>query len=639
MVDNDVTVRLLLRDEMSAGLKRAQAQVDSLHGRFTSLGNGNPLVGLFDTLDGKAGNLTGQLDRMNTSLARTSGQMRHGLVYGLRDLTLGLTAAAGAATFFGLRAVNSFQHTQAAFSTLTGSMANGQRLYNQLMQLNLQSPFDMQPLAQSAQTLLGFGFTGTNVMPLLRNISNVAAVQQDPNEALTRMALAVGQINQSGTVRAQDLNQLVQAGLPAYSLIPGGHQAIRSGNSMSSAQFIQALSNPSNPQIARYGGAAAAMNNTLSGQWSNLTTEVRQTAIGAFQPLANELVKEMPGLTRTLQGMTRDLAPGFAAIGDDLVKGIERVLPVLEPLVKEGLHGLDIVMRGAAPFVTALQRADPQIVSALDQFFTAVARQEPQLAQLFGELVQLLPLVITDLTDLIPLVTPLLDVVDGLLKFGPAKDVVGGLLTALLAYKTLSGPIGMVLDMKKAIEGLTGAQLANTAVAEADQAANSGGGGLGGRLGRGGIAKNLGTLLGVGILGTSIADEARGHWGVGNDVSMVTGGAMTGARFGPFGALAGGLLGGAWAGGTELGRHLWGHHAASGPISYSPSQQMTLRALGAVNGDPGDARLQRLLARDSASVSIQSGAITVNGAQAPAAVAQAVRAEIERWVAEQQTRP
>jgi hypothetical protein len=165
------------------------------------------------------------------------------------------------------------------------------------MQLNLKSPFDMQPLAQSEQTLLGFGFNQRNSLPLLQNISNVAAVQQDPNEALMRMSLAVGQINQSGTSAPQDLNQLVQAGLPAYKLIPGGKAGMLGGSGgdrMSSDQFIAALSNPNNPVLRPYGGAAQAMNQTLSGQWSNLTTMLRQEAIKDFSGMGNELVKEMP---------------------------------------------------------------------------------------------------------------------------------------------------------------------------------------------------------------------------------------------------------------------------------------------------------------------------------------------------------
>lgn len=641
MADNDVTVRYLLRDEVTTGLKRMEGQAEATDRKLKSMGTSNgPLLSMFDSLDGKIGNLNRQWDSLDRRLMSSSRTMQHGLLIGLRDITLGLTAAAGAATFFGLKAVNSFQHTQAAFSVLTGSIANGQQLYNQLMALNLKSPFDMQPLASSEQTLLGFGFNQRNSLPVLQNLSNVAAVQQDPNEALQRMSLAVGQINQSGFVRAQDLNQLVQAGLPAYKLIPGGKAGLLDGSGrISSDQFIGALSNANNPTLRPYGGAAQAMNQTLSGQWSNLTTLLRQEAIRDFSGMGNELVKAMPDLTKVLTGEMRDIAPAIANVGADLIKGAEALLPVLEPIVKALLTGLHELFSNGAPFLRELRGQDPAITAALGDFFSTLAGEEPAIAALFGEMVQLLPPFVHALDDAILLVDPVLKLVDGLLSLGPVRTVVADLLVVLLAYRTIGPAIKAVIGMRDAMFGLAAAETA---------AGAAGGAGMGlsgvstyrggkristGARGAGRLGKGLGILGGLGLA----VPGAMGGWdgtgrGWGADLSTVGGAALIGAEFGgPIGAAGGALIGGAY----DLGMHLGG---VNNHLGKPLSKAYLNRAAGWGDALMNDPRLAALMAKSNASLNMSTGAIVVHESKDPHATAKAIRDEIERWMRDRQER-
>lgn len=634
MADNDVTVRYLLRDDASAGLERIEAQADKTGNALRRTGNNSSLLAFFDALDGKTGNLGRQFDSLDKKLGSASRTMQRDLIIGLRDITAGLTVAAGAATFFGLKAVNSFQHTQAAFSVLTGSMANGQQLYNQLMALNLKSPFDMQPLASSEQTLLGFGFNQRNSLPLLQNISNIASVQQDPNEALMRMALAVGQINQSGTVRAQDLNQLVQAGLPAYKLIPGGKAGILAGGGgqIPSSQFIAALSDPNNAVLRPYAGAAQAMNNTLSGQWSNLTTLVRQEAIKAFSPLGDALVKEMPNLTKVLQGEVAGMAPALSTFGADLIKGAEALLPVLDPIVKALLSGVHELATAGAPFLHELAAQDPAIAKAIGDFFSTLAKDSPELLGLFGGLMQLLPPFVHGLDELLTVVDPVLKLVDGLLALGPVRTIVGDLLVALLAYRTLAPAVKAVLGMRDALFGLAAAEEAAAVAGTGVGVGGKGGKGVG-KLAKSG--KAIGILAGLGIAIPGLTDIS-GHRSLTSDASTIGGGALTGLSVGgPFGAAAGALLGGAW----DAGIHVAGWTSSgSGAGAKPPSAAELGRSAAWADAIQNDPKLAALMARSHATVNIATGAISVHESKNPQATAKLIRDEIEKWSTERQER-
>jgi tape measure domain-containing protein len=659
MTDNDVVVRLLVRDDGSVELKRFQSQVAATKAEVAGLGGaGSSLGNLFDSLDGKTGNLSNQMLGLNRSLASASGTLRHDLLYGVRDLTLGLTAAAGAATYFGLKAVDSFQHTQAAFSVLTGSMQNGKALYNQLMAFNLKSPFDMQPLASSEQTLLGFGIGQKASVADLKAISNVAAVQQDPNEALSRMALAIGQINQSGVVRGQDLNQLVQAGFPAYGLLSqisgGSVQQLRkqmaSGNGMDPSKFLAALADPNNPELSKYGGAAKAMNQTISGQLSNLTTEVRQTAINAFHPMADELIKEMPQLTKTLQGMTKELAPDIASFGMDIIKGAEHILPILTPIVHSLLQGMDGLMQAGGPFLRELQNVDPQVTSALDDFFTTLAGEEPELAGIFGDLLQVLPLFITDLGDLLVLADPLLKMLDTFLGFRPVQGIMADLLVGLLAYKTLAGPIEMLMKFGTALRGAAGAETALAAAEvrkkEADALPDVQGPTGGGPAGSGGSALSRLALTGIGARELFAMGLAGSQPDVRNPGSYDIAGGSAHGGLTLFGTPPTTL-----AGQEALFHQYKGNSAALQDLAIKfPSAARALGMSGsgglgitpalvaaAIHSDP---RLGRVVGKTGSTVNVHDGAITiqVSDSKNPTETAQFIRQELNKWIEEQQDR-
>jgi hypothetical protein len=635
MVDNSVVVRLVVKDDGSVELKRFAGQVAAAKAETEGLRtSGLSLGGVFDALDGKLGNLGTQFGSLNTRIAGMSSTMRHDLLYTIRDVTAGLFAMAGAADYFGLRAVNSVTHTMAAFSTLTGGMRQAHQLFAQVQQLNLHSPFSAQPLNAAEQTLLGFGFGPAASLNVLRSISNVASVQQDPNEALTRMALAVGQINQSGTVRAQDLNQLVQSGLPAYALVPGGRAGLLSGHgTMNSAQFMAALTDPNSAVMGRYANAAQAQNQTLSGQLSNLSSRLFMTSSHAFAPMGGELQHMIPGLTRELRGDVRTLAPDMSALGLDVVKGAQALLPVMVPLVHALAGGVDKLLGAGGPFLRELQAVDPQVTGALGRLFDTLAAEEPQIASIFGDLVQVLPLFIGDLNDLLMLSDPLLKVLDTLLGFGPAKHVMADLLVVLLAYKSLSGPIGVVLEMTKVIKGMTTAENANTtAILRNREVQNmprlppgtppgtpsEGGGGLFGNL-----FKGLAVATGVQYVGSAVWHELQGRASTQDKITSAL--STPGLPFiAPF------VLPrvGKWLG-------LQDHNPAVPPAAAGMTPYAA--RLSAVQNDP---RLQRLLARSGGSVNVQTGAITVHAAPGmdEAKLAAAIRVELDAWIVQQQQR-
>lgn len=138
-----------------------------------------------------------------------------GLVGKLSSISPYTAAAAGIATGIGAIATKSIdaakevQTLDTNLGTLLGSQEKGVQLRKQLQKYGQSTPYDTEGLAKAAQTMLGFGVSQEKVMPVMKQLGDIAMGDKDK---LAGLSLAYGQMTAQGKVTAQDFNQMVNAG-------------------------------------------------------------------------------------------------------------------------------------------------------------------------------------------------------------------------------------------------------------------------------------------------------------------------------------------------------------------------------------------------------------------------------------------
>jgi tape measure domain-containing protein len=413
MAVDEIVVRAELKDDLSRPLRHVGNEVDRFERRVDQVGKTSLRASRGFT---DLGRQVQGLDRVLRTSATSLGQLA---AQATRASSIGLGTLGVAATAFGLKSEASFERSRIAFGTLLESVEGGNRLFADLQQFNLKTPFELNEISAATQTLLQFGVAGGNVLPTLKSISDIAATTSAPGENLNRIALALGQISSAGVLRGQDLNQLVQAGFPAYQLltqITGQttqqlREQMETGLTLPAEEFIAAL-NEGGGVLAKFASGAEAQSRTLSGVFSNLKETVQTQLGAAFAPLAQGLSGTLPAFSQQLGGFISDVAPPLSRLGLILVDSVGRLLPVIDPPLTALLTGLGTLAQATTPAFAALEPIMAEVGTALGEVVASILPLMPDLVGAFVSIVALLPDMLSLTAQLIPILQPVLQLVE-----------------------------------------------------------------------------------------------------------------------------------------------------------------------------------------------------------------------------------
>lgn len=104
-----------------------------------------------------------------------------------------------------------FQSIQIALSTILGSEAEANRLFEQLKDTAATTPFDLKGVASGAKQLLAYGESADTVNDTLIKLGNIAAGLSQP---LGDIVYLYGTTMTQGRLYTQDLNQFTGRGIP-----------------------------------------------------------------------------------------------------------------------------------------------------------------------------------------------------------------------------------------------------------------------------------------------------------------------------------------------------------------------------------------------------------------------------------------
>lgn len=199
---------------------------------------------------------------------------------------------------FGIKSAAALEQAQIGFETLLGSGKKAQTFLTELQKFAASTPFELPGLIDASRTLLGVGVSSKQVIPLLTAFGDTAGAVGVGQEQFQRIMVATSQAISAGKFQAGDLNQIMNNGIPIWSILAKATgKPVPELRKLSSAGKL--LSKDVLPALQRemekdYGGAMARQSLTLAGVWSTLKDSVAIGLAGALKPLVPLLSDLIP---------------------------------------------------------------------------------------------------------------------------------------------------------------------------------------------------------------------------------------------------------------------------------------------------------------------------------------------------------
>jgi len=322
-----------LVDKMSPQLQKIQASVNQTTA----------------AVEKSARTMSTSFSNMGNSIKNVSSGIRNAGT-ALAPMSVGI----GAAGVMALKSTANFETLQMQMEVLTGSAEKGKEVFDKLVKLGAETPFELKDLAKANNTLMGYGQTAEQAFHQIQLIGDISAVSGGDLQGIT---VAFGQAAASGRLMGQDLLQLVNNGVPIIDMLAKTmkkpKEAIKEMVSQGAVTFPVLLKafEDATGKGGRFEGGMEKLSKTLGGLYSTLKDNLNIGLAEFGKEIVTVLnVKEnMKEFNATLAKMT----DSFKALSPETKKFILYVgltLTVLAPL----LVVIGLIGGGIATLVTGI---------------------------------------------------------------------------------------------------------------------------------------------------------------------------------------------------------------------------------------------------------------------------------------------
>lgn len=292
--------------KLESGVNKAKAALDDLQkkGNMKKLQSSiKDATGLLDNFTSKIGISTSALSQLATPLGAI------GLIGGA---IAGISVAS-------VKAAADLETLDTNLGTLLGSMDKGVALRKELQQYGQSTPYDTEGLANSAKTMLGYGVASERIMPVMKQLGDIAMGNKDHLNAL---ALAYGQMTASGKVMKQDLNQMANAGF--------GVNQIASSMGVSVGKFFNLLSDGK----VKIEDINKALNDSTSagGLFYQSAINSSSTFEGVMSNLGEAAKNTLANIGTSLLPLVKDAAQGLVQVFEFLSTAVQALTSPSENL-------------------------------------------------------------------------------------------------------------------------------------------------------------------------------------------------------------------------------------------------------------------------------------------------------------------
>lgn len=201
------------------------------------------------------------------------------------------TGMAGGILNMGIASVQAaaqMRQYEIAFQTMLKSAEAGTQMLRDLQQFAAETPFDVPGVVSAGQQLMAFGFKAEEIIPMLTNLGDAASGLGLGTEGFSRLAYALGQMQTSGKLNAQDMMQLTSAGISAWDMLAQAAgktvaemKDLCSKGAIDSKAAVQTIIAGMNEQ---FGGMMAKTSDEVAGLLANIEETAGNTsaAVGKY---------------------------------------------------------------------------------------------------------------------------------------------------------------------------------------------------------------------------------------------------------------------------------------------------------------------------------------------------------------------
>lgn len=268
------------------------------------------------------------------------------------------------------------EQTRVSFETFLGSAERADKTLKELNEFSNVTPFTNEEVIKSGKSLLAFGVSNRKLIPTLKKIGDIsAATGKDFNELTT----IYGKARIAGTLYAEDINQLVEAGIPIIDL------------------FAKQLG-ISNNQVKKFASEGKLQFSELEKAFTSLTSEG-----GRFFNLMEKQSQTVGGKISTLVGkfqllgssIGEAIAPLVAPLLDDAIGKIDMLVDRTGTLTKKSDSQFDSIVKMNQVLLPQIDRYDE-----LSSTFWRTNEQQKELEKLQSDIAKALPSSISHWNDL-----------------------------------------------------------------------------------------------------------------------------------------------------------------------------------------------------------------------------------------------
>lgn len=253
---------------------------------------------------------------------------------------LGLTATIGAGITYGIKYNAQLEKYEKALTTLTGSAEEAQKIMQQIQEDAKTTPFDVEGLTQANQLLISTGLDAEESREVILALGNAVSATGGGNDELSRMAVNLQQIKNTGKAAAIDIKQFAYAGIDIYGLL-ADYLGISKEEAADMTVTWEDLSGAlihASKEGGKYFGAMEEQSKTFSGALSNAIDSFNQSLgslTESLMPIATQIIQKLTEWMDKFNALDQETKNTILTI-TGLVAAIGPVLIILGKVISVG---------------------------------------------------------------------------------------------------------------------------------------------------------------------------------------------------------------------------------------------------------------------------------------------------------------
>ncbi|EEO9500932.1 tape measure protein [Listeria monocytogenes] len=303
----------------------------------------NGLVSGFNAAKSAAkGAGAGMREALKNSVEKPAEQARFSILK--LAAAFGLIAATKNVVGSAIGRVDTIDTATKSLTVLTGSAKDAQLVMTDLTAAIDGTPIALDAVALGAKKMVAAGMQAANVKPVFTAIADAAYGVGNGSESIDQMTDAISALQASGVAYSDDINRLVDAGVPAWQILAnstgksvGEMKKYVSEGSLESTKAIAMLTKGIEEgttgmagNTAKMAGLAKTAGNTISGSFANMKTAAVKSLANIAENLKGPIIQALDVAKNAFKQFASVTAsPEFQKKLSDMIQKIKELIPVL----------------------------------------------------------------------------------------------------------------------------------------------------------------------------------------------------------------------------------------------------------------------------------------------------------------------